>query len=114
MATAAPLFARVAAAQLARFGIFTKPERPAREPTAVIASDTVPPAVSAAPQAPRARSEQPKRPATRAAAPKVLEKLARLDDRVLLPDFRGLTVTEVRQITAAGPLTIKISGEGDR
>jgi cell division protein FtsI (penicillin-binding protein 3) len=79
-AAAAPLFARVAAAQLARLGIVTEPEPapqplPEDEPTAVPA-------------------------------------LTRLADRVLLPDLRGLTVAQVRAITAQAHLAIEISGSG--
>jgi cell division protein FtsI (penicillin-binding protein 3) len=79
-AAAAPLFARVAAAQLARLGIVTEPMRapqrlPKNEPTAVPA-------------------------------------LTRLANRVLLPDLRGLTVAEVKAITAQAHLAIEISGSG--
>jgi cell division protein FtsI (penicillin-binding protein 3) len=79
-AAAAPVFARVAAAQLARLGIVTEPMRapqrlPKNEPTAVPA-------------------------------------LTRLANRVLLPDLRGLTVAEVKAITAQAHLAIEISGSG--
>jgi len=79
-AAAAPLFAKVAAAQLARLGIVTEPVQtpphlPKNEPTAV-------------------------------------PELTRLADRVLLPDLRGLTVAEVRAITAQAHLAIEISGSG--
>jgi hypothetical protein len=40
-----------------------------------------------------------------------VERLASLGDRVLLPDFRGRTVAEVRQMTA-GRITVKLSGKG--
>ena len=39
-------------------------------------------------------------------------EISRLDDRVLLPDFRGFTVAEVRQIAASSQLAIRISGSG--
>ena len=53
-ATAAPLFARVAAAQLTRYGIFTEPERRLAPPrsTVIVARSEPPPAVSAAPKKP--------------------------------------------------------------
>ena len=38
--------------------------------------------------------------------------LARLADRVLLPDLRGLTVAEVKAITAQAHLAVEISGSG--
>jgi beta-lactam-binding protein with PASTA domain len=41
-----------------------------------------------------------------------LEEILRLEDRVLLPDFRGRTVAEVKQMTAAGQLQVKIFGRG--
>ena len=33
--------------------------------------------------------------------------MARVEDRVLLPDFRGFTVAEVRQIAASSQLAVK-------
>jgi len=117
-ATAAPLFARVAAAQLTRYGIFTEPERSDAQPrpTLAVARNEPLPAVSAAPKKPAPQS-QPM--AARAAAPvaapapqpTAVERLASLGDRVLLPDFRGRTVDEVRQMTA-GRINVKIYGHG--
>ena len=133
-ATAAPLFARVAAAQLTRYGIFTEPERRIAQPRPIIAvarSESLPP-VSAAPKktAPRQqqsaapasqkKTTQPSNPAvarastTSAARPSEstsLERLTSLGDRVLLPDFLGRTVAEVKQMTA-GRINVKISGQG--
>ncbi len=125
-ATAAPLFARVAAAQLTRYGIFTEPERRGPEPLPkihVARNDTLP-SVSAAPKqaAPRPRPS-PARASTPAAAtvapprserppqPSTVERLTSLGDRVLLPDFRGRTVDEVRQMTA-GRIQVVYSGRG--
>ena len=125
-ATAAPLFARVAAAQLTRYGIFTEPEQPLAQPhpTVAVARSEPLPSVSAAPRkpAPRpqpstARSVKPKaaHPSTLTAAgpleSTVIERLTSLGDRVLLPDFRGRTVAEVRQMTA-GRIVVKILGQG--
>jgi membrane peptidoglycan carboxypeptidase len=131
-ATAAPLFARIAAEQLTRYGIFTEPERrrAAPGPTVVIARNEPLPAVSAAPvkPAPRPRAAHPAKPSaarpsepsatgvsgSRAARPfesTSVERLASLGDRVLLPDFRGRTVAEVRQMTA-GRIAVKSSGKG--
>jgi len=125
-ATAAPLFARVAAAQLTRYGIFTEPERRGPEPlpTIHVARNDTLPSVSAAPKqaAPRPRPS-PARASTPAAAtaapprserppqPSTVERLTSLGDRVLLPDFRGRTVDEVRQMTA-GRIQVQYSGRG--
>ena len=123
-ATAAPLFARVAAAQLRRYGIFTEPERRRAEPrpTVAIARSEPLPSVSAAPKepAPRPPAAHPAQPrAARApqpssahpSQPTAVERLTSLGDRVLLPDFRGRTVAEVKQMTA-GRIDVKISGQG--
>ena len=117
-ATAAPLFARVAAAQLTRYGIFTEPERRRAQPrpTIAVARSEPLPSVSAAPKKPAPpRPRAPAQPAREAeyrasravgaecapvVEPTVVERLTSLGDRVLLPDFRGRTVDEVRQMTA--------------
>jgi cell division protein FtsI (penicillin-binding protein 3) len=122
-AAAAPLFARVAADHLSRFGIRTTPQRrradptPTETPTLLVADsdrdrkDAALPRVSAPPPSagqPRTRrSTAPMQTPIRRGA-----EFAQLDDRILLPDFLGLTVAEVRQITAEGPLTVQISGRG--
>jgi cell division protein FtsI (penicillin-binding protein 3) len=110
-ATAAPLFARVAAAQLTRYGIFTEPRRRAvdRAPDVRIARAAPPPPVSAAPAKTVSRA---KRTASKRPTRTVVEELVGLGDRVLLPDFRGLTVAEVKQMTADGRLEVTISGQG--
>jgi hypothetical protein len=125
-ATAAPLFARVAAAQLTRYGIFTEPERSRGQPrpAVLVAQNESLPPVSAAPKktAPRTQpsaARPPKPSAARASKPSAarpsqrttVERLTSLGDRVLLPDFRGQTVDEVRQMTA-GRIQVKISGQG--
>jgi cell division protein FtsI (penicillin-binding protein 3) len=93
-AAAAPLFARVAAAQLARLGIHTQPLVDAPPPPAAVASA---PPVEAPPEPGVARP---------------LPEVARIGDRVLLPDFQGLSVAEVRQITARHGLAVEVSGDG--
>jgi cell division protein FtsI (penicillin-binding protein 3) len=114
-ATAAPLFAKVAAAQLTRYGIFTEPERRRADPTTIMVAAAALPPVSAA----LALSPAPAKPAARAEPrstsepkPFVFEEISRLDDRVLLPDFRGRTVAEVKQMTVTGRIQVKISGRG--
>ena len=133
-ATAAPLFARVAASQLTRYGIFTEPERRVAQPrpTVAIAQNQPLPSVSAAPKKPApepqprnahpaqltsahsskpnaVRASEPN--ATSPSEPTVIERLTSLGDRVLLPDFRGRTVAEVRQMTA-GRIDVTITGQG--
>jgi len=104
-AAAAPLFARVAAAQLARLGIHTEPEIDLQvRPTTAIAKAHAAPA----PKVARTTAAAPPRPAVRLALPEV----AKVGDRVLLPDFQGLSVSEVRQITARHGLEVEISGNG--
>jgi beta-lactam-binding protein with PASTA domain len=47
-----------------------------------------------------------------AAASRVATQLVSIGERMLLPDFRGLTESEVRQITADTPLDVKMTGHG--
>jgi membrane peptidoglycan carboxypeptidase len=133
-ATAAPLFARVAAAQLTRYGIFTEPERRIAQPrpTIAVARSESLPHISAEPKKPAPRPQQSAAPAsqkkgTQPSKPAVarasttsakrpsestsIERLTSLGDRVLLPDFLGRTVAEVQQMTA-GRINVKISGQG--
>ncbi|MEE2679155.1 MAG: penicillin-binding protein [Myxococcota bacterium] len=98
--SAAPVFARVAAEQLARFGIVTEPKTTPRRklPETRIA---------------RAATEPPKpRPVRTHAPSKPVPEVTRLLDRVLLPDLRGLTVDQVRTVTAKTELMVHISGKG--
>ncbi|MBW2269046.1 MAG: transpeptidase family protein [Deltaproteobacteria bacterium] len=122
-AAAAPLFARVAAAQLARFGIMTTPEpapRPALPEVAVARASSKPPAPVAAPSAtpPRAVAAAPppaavQRTAEAAPAPRnPMPEMTRLSNRVLLPDLAGLTVAQVKAVTANADLLVEISGRG--
>lgn len=98
-AAAAPLFARVAAAHLAHYGILTEPE-PAPSP--------VPPDVRVA-QAPAAVPAPPAAPPT---PTREIPEMMRFSDRVLLPDLQGLTIAQVKAVTAGADLTVEISGEG--
>jgi cell division protein FtsI (penicillin-binding protein 3) len=133
-ATAAPLFARVAAAALARDGILTEPELPLPEwahanwvpPWKTPKSSAMPtpkkptPAVASAP--PR-RAEAPRLPARRPAIPQAARSPARsepqasggtswLGGRVLLPDFSGLTPQQVRSQLAGLGIALQVSGSG--
>jgi hypothetical protein len=100
----------VAAAQLARLGIHTEPliDAPPTAPRAPVVA-----AVEAegAPTTPHSLpvASPPRAPAQR--APR-LPEVARIGDRVLLPDLRGLSVEEVRKITAKHGLAVEVSGNG--
>jgi cell division protein FtsI (penicillin-binding protein 3) len=105
-ASAAPLFARVAAAQLARFGLATQPVIPPFGAPLVQVAAARPPAPPPNPVKQAAPPVAAPPPARRAI------EIARVEDRVLLPDFRGFTVAEVRQIAATSQLDVSISGSG--
>lgn len=136
---AAPLFASVAAAQLAHLGIITHPApiaAPPPEPVALAHAEAVapartakaapvserprdaaardaiaatePPEVSAAPPERRAPLPLPRR-APRAAGE--LE-IARAGSRLFVPDFRGYSLAQVRQITASQGIPLETQGSG--
>ena len=110
-AAAAPLFARVASAQLARFGVATEPVMPPFGQRVQFAA--APPAEPASAAPARTNPARPSPPPVGTPPPKrAAVVISRLDDRVLLPDFRGFTVAEVRQIAASSQLAIHISGSG--
>jgi hypothetical protein len=48
----------------------------------------------------------------RATAPSPAPEVASFRDRVLLPDFKGLSVEEVTRITAGHGLRVKVQGRG--
>jgi hypothetical protein len=100
----------VAAAQLARLGVQTEPaiDLPARTP-AVAARAPAAPAASVPKQVAR---PTPALAARKLVAQRALPEVAAIGDRVLLPDFQGLSVAEVRQITARHGLRVEISGKG--
>ncbi|HEX5068338.1 MAG TPA: penicillin-binding protein [Myxococcota bacterium] len=136
--SAAPLFAAVARSQLAQQGIHVentpaliaqadlpdegaeaeddaphvgagppvhapapRPEPPAPRPVAAAAAK---PAPAPAPQAPQT--------AAPVAAPAGDVEVASFRGRVLLPDFRGLSLEEVTRITASQGLQVKVQGRG--
>jgi cell division protein FtsI (penicillin-binding protein 3) len=96
-AVAAPVFARVAAAQLARLGIFTAPSTPAPN---VRTAQAAP-----APQTALVTGAQS------VAAAESAGLVERFGDRILVPDFTDRTVDEVQR-QATGILDVVISGEG--
>jgi hypothetical protein len=119
---AAPLFASVAAAQLARFGILTEPVRPPQRPAASPITRIASAAATSKPDANRRRSATetvvPPKPAKTAmkrppaTSTSVDRELVSLDGRLLLPDLRGLTVAEVRAIARSAGIAVLIEGEG--
>ena len=120
---AAPVFARVAAAQLARYDILTEPE-------------IAPPGMPAKPPAPAApeRRDGDDLPVRQLEARATLPKPAlppppidlaaeeephdghlrveRLGDHLLVPDFTGRSAEEVRRATVGTRLRVEASGEG--
>lgn len=122
-ASAAPLFARVAETQLARFGIMTA-SQPAPRPVVTAEAEAAPPSavavVSTAPaSAPRpkpaiaAAAPAPKaKPASAPAKTRAMPEMLQLSDRVLLPDLAGLTIDQVKAVTANADLLVEISGRG--
>jgi hypothetical protein len=115
-AAAAPLFAQVAPGQLAHHGIFLRREevRGARAPSG--SAQRMQPQVArsepqaAEPPAVASAAPAPSPVASKGAAPAVA--LSAFRDRVLLPDFVGLSKSEVRQVTAKNGLRVKLEGDG--
>jgi len=105
-ATAAPLFARIAAGQLVRHGILTHPELPLPR-TASVQPD---------PDAPEPEPE----PAPRQSHPSKWNQeesrhpvsITTLDGRLLVPDFSGLSIAEVQQATTGIGLEVEMKGRG--
>jgi cell division protein FtsI (penicillin-binding protein 3) len=102
---AAPVFARVAAAQLARHDILTEPE-------------VAPPGMPAAPAlpAPQLRAQAPAPPPRVVAAAPAPERrevrVEELGDQLLVPDFSGRSAVEIRRATAGTRLRVEFLGEG--
>jgi cell division protein FtsI (penicillin-binding protein 3) len=141
-ATAAPLFARVAAAALARDGILTEPELPLPEwaradwvppwkTSATKPASKITPAVASAPprptSTPRLPAPPPAAPSAARSEPQASEVgrvvqagrspaqpsgVTSLGDRILLPDFRGLTPEQVRRELAGLGIALQVSGSG--
>ena len=137
--SAAPLFAAVARSQLAAQGIHVEsaPTLVASAAPAPAVEDDAggEPDVSAPPPAPRVAASRPDAAAVRAAATPApaprkpappasptppttpapassAQELASFRGRVLLPDFRGLSLEEVTRITAGQGLQVMVQGNG--
>ncbi len=98
-AVAAPVFAKVAAAQLARLGIYTTPTPPPGVQSVQSVPTAQPAALTTAISLDAAEA---------ADAPAAVESFG---DRVMVPDFTDRTVDEVRR-QAIGVLEVVVSGEG--
>jgi cell division protein FtsI (penicillin-binding protein 3) len=113
-AAAAPLFAQVAPGQLAHHGIFLRREEQIARAAAPAAAEPALPAVASAGPAAADRAPAippPARPAESAPAAAGVT-LSAFRDRVLLPDFAGLSKSEVSQVTAKNGLRVKLDGDG--
>jgi cell division protein FtsI (penicillin-binding protein 3) len=123
-AVAAPLFARVAAAHLTRLGLPTRAlhgmatgKRAPRDVrrAARRAPDRSPgrPATAAVPPSSAAKAAaRPKPVPELPSGPAAAKAIVQLGARTLLPDFRGLSVAEVRRLTEGTPLVLELSGAG--
>jgi cell division protein FtsI (penicillin-binding protein 3) len=107
---AAPVFAKVGAAQLARLGVTGGQPLP----PAVVASSTPPVSSAAEPAAEGAAAVQaPPVEDAIAAAEETQAVLLRSGDRVLVPDFRGLSVAQVRRLFAGSGVALELEGAMD-
>jgi len=108
---AAPVFARVAAAQLARYDIMTEPEVAPATPPAAPAEPALPAPQLRAEAEPPAVSElaEADRPAPRREAGLRVEQLG---GQMLVPDFSGRSLDEVRRATAGTGMRVELLGEG--
>jgi len=117
-AVAAPVFARVAAAQLARLGVAVSPELapgppPASAPPALPATRIAGEAEARATGTPSLPTVSASEDGAPESAPAPLRvEIARMGDRLLLPDFRGLRPDEVERITEGLAFVVEMVGEG--
>lgn len=123
---AAPLFAKVAAGQLAHLGIVTRPEpipaprRPvmvahAKPPKPAVVTKRVPARKKAMPKVKVAavKKVQPKTALPAVSSPPPTRRPApRSEAPVLMPDFRGETVASARQIASRDRIRIDVRGNG--
>jgi cell division protein FtsI (penicillin-binding protein 3) len=109
-ATAAPLFARIAAGHLVRHGILTHPELPLPR-TASVPPDPGAPRETELPEpGPAPKSSHP---STRGEEePQHAVLIVTWNDRLLLPDLRGLSIAEVKQATTGIGIEVEMQGHG--
>jgi len=104
-AVAAPLFSKVAAAQLARLGIPAPAAATGDEATGTAAT-------GAAAKAARALPVSAPMEESLVVAEESDATVAHSGDRVLLPDFQGLTVAQVKKAAAHARVVVEVEGEG--
>jgi cell division protein FtsI (penicillin-binding protein 3) len=110
---AAPVFARVAAAQLARYDVLTEPVIPPPGMPAKPASPDLPVRQLEARVAPKPALPPP--PVDLAAEETPMDarlRVEQLGEQILVPDFTGRSLDEVRRATAGTRLRVELSGEG--
>jgi cell division protein FtsI (penicillin-binding protein 3) len=105
---AAPVFARVAAAQLARHDIMTEPEIAPAGPSAqpALPAEQLHASADGAAEGELAAGA----PAEAAQPPRL--RIEQLGGQMLVPDFSGRSLDEVRRATAGTPLRVELLGEG--
>jgi cell division protein FtsI (penicillin-binding protein 3) len=114
-AAAAPLFAAVAPGQLAQRGIFLRgadaslAQRAAGERSSAGGARTAAPESEPVRVAASARTPAEPPPVSSARSDVAVDAFR---DRVLLPDFIGLTRSEVTQVTAKNRLRVELRGDG--
>jgi cell division protein FtsI (penicillin-binding protein 3) len=109
---AAPLFAKVAAEQLRWRGIYTEAKPKPRKIVPKEESAPLPVRLAENTVIPR---QEVRKEETFLAPPPVRQAnltLTQVGDSLFLPDLRGLSVAQVKEITAKAELTLEISGSG--
>jgi len=109
-ATAAPLFAQVAASHLVRHGILTQPRLPLPRTASIQPEPEPDPPPKASKPAPPVKTSHPPTRVKQKTQPALM--IATLADRLLLPDFSGLSIAEVKQATTRIGLEIETRGRG--
>ncbi|MHC4769042.1 MAG: penicillin-binding transpeptidase domain-containing protein, partial [Planctomycetota bacterium] len=109
-ATAAPLFARIAAGHLARHGILTHPELPLPRTASVQPDPDAPQETELPEPGPAPKSSHPWTRGEGEPQPAVL--IVTWNNRLLLPDLRGLSIAEVKQATTGIGIEVEMQGHG--
>ena len=107
-AAAAPLFAEVASAQLVQFGIDTIPQPRNSIPD----SPTLVAARASAAPATAAHTAERVDAGSTVGSNRDLPEIMQLGSSVLMPDLTGLSIAQVRKITAETRLVVELSGSG--
>jgi cell division protein FtsI (penicillin-binding protein 3) len=107
-ATAAPLFAQIAAGHLVRDGILTRPELPLPR-IARVESEPDPRKPVGKPRL--AQKQRPAPPWSREESQPAVE-IQVVNGRLFIPDFAGLSIDEVRRATTGMGLEVEVLGRG--